>query len=265
MRLSSIASGSSGNSVYVGTDRTHILVDAGISAKRIEEGLNRLGLTGSDLSAVVLTHEHSDHVKGLDVLARKYGFPVYATEGTLSALKDMDSLKNYPGDLLNIVCEGEKFLVGDMEINPFHIDHDAAEPVAYRISAQNKTTAVATDMGHFTEDTVRNLSGLDVVFLESNHDIRMLETGPYPYYLKRRILSDKGHLSNDDAGKLICRILHDHLKSIILGHLSKENNFPDLAYETIRCEISTDSCPYQPDDFKIEVAKRDQMSSVIEF
>ena len=265
MRLVSIASGSSGNAIYAGSEETHILIDAGISVKKTEQGLETIGIKGSDLNAVVLTHEHSDHVKGLGVLARKYGLPVYATEGTLSALKKIPDLSGIPEELFRIVKAEREFSVGDITLKPFAVDHDAAEPVAYRISSGGKHIAVATDMGHYTEDTVRNLQGLDALLVESNHDIRMLETGPYPYYLKRRILSDQGHLSNDDAGKLICRILHDHLKSIILGHLSKENNFPDLAYETIRCEISTDSCPYQPDDFKIEVAKRDQMSSVIEF
>lgn len=265
MRLVSIASGSSGNAIYVGTEETHILVDAGISAKRIEEGLNSIGIKGSDLDAVLLTHEHSDHVKGLGVLARRYGLKIYGTDGTLRAVRDMNCLGEYPDELLRRVSADTEFPVGDMVMRPFRIDHDAAEPVAYRIRSGNKCTAVATDMGHFTDCIVENLSGLDTLLLESNHDVRMLETGPYPYYLKRRILSDQGHLSNDDAGRLISRILHDGLKQILLGHLSKENNYPDLAYETVRCEIGCCKSGYRPDDFPIEVARRDRMSSVIEF
>jgi phosphoribosyl 1,2-cyclic phosphodiesterase len=265
MRLSSIASGSSGNAIYVGSEDTHILIDAGISAKRIESGLKELGLKGEDLDAVLLTHEHSDHVKGLKVLSARYGFPVYATKGTLSAVKKNGYIGEYPDDLLNTVSADREFQIGDLTLKPFSIDHDAEEPVAYRISGGGKSAAVATDMGHFTDYTVRNLSCLDALLVESNHDVRMLETGPYPYYLKRRILSDFGHLSNENAGRLIVRILHDNLKYIVLGHLSKENNFPDLAYETVRCEIGSEECPYGPDDFPIEVALRESMSEILEF
>lgn len=154
-------------------------------------------------------------------------------------------------------------MVGDLKIRPFKIDHDAADPVAYRVENGKKSVAVATDMGHYDEYIVENLKGLDAVLLESNHDVRMLETGPYPYHLKRRILGDRGHLSNENAGRLLNRILHDHLKKIFLGHLSRENNYPELAYETVRLEIDEGSCPYGASDFSISVASRDQMSDVV--
>ena len=146
---------------------------------------------------------------------------------------------------------------------PFRIDHDAANPVAYRIQCERKSVAVATDMGHFDQYIIDHLQGLDAILLESNHDVNMLETGPYPYYLKRRILGDHGHLSNENAGRLLNYILHDNLKNILLGHLSKENNYEELAYETVKLEIEQGDHGYHSADFSIAVAKRDFMSEII--
>ena len=148
-------------------------------------------------------------------------------------------------------------------MKPFHIDHDAADPVAYRIQTDLKAVAVATDLGHFNQYTIDHLLDLDAVLLESNHDLRMLETGPYPYYLKRRIMGDFGHLSNENAGRLLNCILNDRLKHILLGHLSKENNLPELAYETVKLEVDEGDCPYRASDFHIAIAGRDHMSEII--
>ncbi len=263
MRLVSIASGSSGNCIYVGSDNTHILVDAGISNKRIEQGLNEIGLKGSEIDAVVITHEHSDHVRGLGVLARKYGVPVYATKATIEEIRDMNALGSVDGELLHAVAPDVEFAVGDLTLTPFSIDHDAADPVAYRIRNDRRTVAVATDMGHYDQYIIDHLLGLDAILLESNHDVNMLQTGPYPYYLKQRILSDHGHLSNENAGRLLSCLLHDHMKHILLGHLSKENNYEALAYETVKLEIDQGDCPYRASDFPIEVARRDEMSQIV--
>lgn len=263
MRFVSIASGSSGNCIYVGTESTHILVDAGISNKWIEQGLNEIGLKGSDLDGIVITHEHSDHVKGLGILARKHGVPIYATKETLEEIGEMKYLGEYPKELFHPVLPDVEFHVGDMEIKPFSIDHDAANPVAYRVKSGRKSVAVATDMGHFDQYIIEHLQGLDALLLESNHDVRMLETGPYPYYLKRRILSDHGHLSNDNAGRLLNYILHDNMKHIFLGHLSKENNYEELARETVKLEIDQGDHGYKARDFSISVARRDMMSEII--
>ena len=263
MRFVSIASGSSGNCIYVGTEQANLLVDAGISNKRIEQGLNEIGVKGSELSGIVITHEHSDHVRGLGVLARKYGVPIYGTAETLEEIKGMSSLGKMPEELFHPILPEVEFSIGDMTILPFSIDHDAANPVAYRISQGRKQVAVATDMGHFDQHIIDHLQGLDALLLESNHDLRMLETGPYPYYLKRRIMGDHGHLSNETAGRLLNFILHDRLKAVLLGHLSKENNYPELALESVRCEITQGDTPYKGTDFCIEVAKRDAMSEII--
>ncbi len=263
MRFVSIASGSSGNCIYVGTEQANLLVDAGISNKRIEQGLNEIGVKGSELTGIVITHEHSDHVRGLGVLARKHGVPIYGTAETLEEIKGMSSLGKMPAELFHPILPEVEFSIGDMTILPFSIDHDAANPVAYRISQGRKQVAVATDMGHFDQHIIDHLQGLDALLLESNHDLRMLETGPYPYYLKRRIMGDHGHLSNETAGRLLNFILHDRLKTVLLGHLSKENNYPELALESVRCEITQGDTPYKGTDFCIEVAKRDAMSEII--
>mgnify|MGYP000575321252 CR=1 FL=1 len=242
MRMVSIASGSSGNCIYIGSDNTHVLVDAGISNKRIEMGLNDLGLNARELDGILITHEHSDHIKGLGVLARKYGTPIYSTKETLEEIQDSKSLGEIPEDLMHPITPDVDFMVGDLEVKPFRIDHDAANPVAYRVD---------------------HLQGLDAILLEANHDVKMLEAGPYPYYLKRRILGDYGHLSNENAGRLLSSILHDNLKHIFLGHLSKENNYEELAYETVRLEITEGDTPYKANDFPITVAKRNAVSQIV--
>lgn len=263
MRLVSIASGSSGNCIYVGSDNCHVLVDAGISNKRIERGLNEIGLKGTDINGIVITHEHSDHTKGLGVLARKYGIPVYGTRETLEQIAGMKYLGEYPKELLVPILPDVDFLIGDLEVKPFSIDHDAANPVAYRIQHGQKSVAVATDMGHFDQYIIGHLQGLDAILLEANHDVNMLQTGPYPYYLKRRILGDHGHLSNENAGRLLNLVLHDKLKKIILGHLSKENNYEELAYQTVKLEINQGDNPYKASDFGLSIADRDNMSEIV--
>lgn len=263
MRMVSIASGSSGNCIYIGSDDTHILVDAGISNKRIQQGLNEIGLSGNDVDGIFITHEHSDHIKGLGVLSRKFHIPVYGTRETLDEIAASKSLGDFDRELLTPICPDVDFTLGDLNVRPFKIDHDAANPVAYRVMCGEKAVAVATDMGHFDQYIIDHLQGLDALLLESNHDVRMLETGPYPYYLKRRILGDHGHLSNENAGRLLNFVLHDKLKKIFLGHLSKENNYEELAYETVRLEIDEGDCPYGASDFSISVAGRDCMSEIV--
>ena len=264
MRLCSIASGSSGNCIYVGSEATHLLVDVGISGKRTESGLQELGLTGRDIDGILITHEHADHIRGLGVLVRKYGIPIYATSGTIEAMKWDRSLGNIDESLYREVQEDRKLTIKDLTVNPMHISHDAAQPVGYRISYGNRKVAVCTDLGVYNDYTVECLKGMDALLLEANHDVNMLQVGPYPYYLKQRILGDRGHLSNENSGRLLCRILHDNLKTVLLGHLSKENNLPELAYESVRMEINLGENPYKAGDFDIRVAKRSEITPVVE-
>lgn len=263
MRMCSIASGSSGNCIYVGSDTTHLLLDAGISGKRIESGLCNLELTGRDIDGILVTHEHSDHIQGIGILSRRYEIPIYATEGTIAAMRKMKSLGDVPEELFSVVKADQKMTIKDLTINPMRISHDAADPVAYRVNYGKEKIVVCTDIGCFDEYTVECLKGADVLLLEANHDVNMLQVGPYPYPLKRRILGDRGHLSNENSGKLISRVLHDDVKKIFLGHLSKENNLPELAYETVRLEITMGDNPYKADDFNIQVAKRDEPSEIV--
>ena len=263
MRLMSIASGSSGNCIYVGDDNTHILIDAGISKKRVEEGLNTIGLTVNDLDAVFVAHEHIDHIGGLGVLTRKCQAPVYATAGTIDGIFHTSSLGKIDPQQFISIEENQCVTVGDIMIDPMKISHDAAQPVAYRFFKDDKSIAIATDIGMITEENEEKLKGMNAILLEANHDVNMLQVGPYPYYLKQRILGNRGHLSNENAGRLLSRIVHDGLKHISLGHLSKENNMPALAYEAVRLEITMGDNPYQASDFAIDVAKRSEPSKVV--
>jgi phosphoribosyl 1,2-cyclic phosphodiesterase len=248
----------------VGSSATHLLIDAGISGSRTIAGLRELGLELSDIDGILVTHEHADHIGGLGVLARKKGIPIYATRGTIEAI----TRANYCGKIDKSLFQGinadEKLNIKDLTIHPMRISHDAASPVAYRISYGKTKVAVCTDLGIYNDYTVDCLSGMDALLLEANHDVKMLQVGKYPYMLKQRILGEKGHLSNENSGRLLCRILHDKLQTIMLGHLSKENNLPELAYEAVRMEIDMGDNLYHSGDFRLQVARRDQISEIVE-
>ena len=265
MELFSIRSGSSGNCICVGNSSHHVLIDAGISGKKIEEGLNNYDLTSSDMDAILVTHEHIDHISGLGVMARRHGLPIYATAKTIEAIKNTSSVGKIDEGLFHEISPDTDFEIGDLKINPIHISHDAADPVAYRLESYGKKAAVLTDLGYYDDYIVDNMKDLDCVLLESNHDKRMLEVGPYPYNLKVRIMGERGHLSNDTCGQLLSEILNDKIKHIFLGHLSHENNYSELALQTVDSEITLSDNEYKAGDFPIEVATRDHVSSRIEF
>ncbi|MBQ9643358.1 MAG: MBL fold metallo-hydrolase, partial [Lachnospiraceae bacterium] len=207
MRFETIASGSSGNCVYIGSDTTHLLVDVGISRKRTAEALKGLDLSLQDIDGILITHEHSDHIGGLAMIARQTQMPIYATKGTIAALKRNPACENIDPDRFVPVKADEKQTIKDLTINPMSISHDAAEPVGYRIQYGSRKACVCTDLGCFTDYTVECLKNTDVLLLEANHDINMLQVGPYPYPLKQRILGDRGHLSNLASGKLLSQVL----------------------------------------------------------
>ena len=263
MELCSIASGSSGNCIYVGTDATHLLVDVGISGKKTECGLNSIGKTLNRMDGILITHEHSDHICGLGVLSRKYHIPIYATPKTIEAIKMTSTLGEIDENLFIPIYADKSFRIKDILVNPMHTSHDAIDPVAYRFKYGDKKIAIATDLGTYNEYTVECLKGMDYLFLEANHDVRMLQVGPYPYRLKQRILGDKGHLSNELSGQLLKEIVHEKLQGISLGHLSKDNNIPELAYETVRIELAMGSDIYNKVKCPITVARRDEVSPMI--
>jgi len=265
MRLCSIASGSSGNCVLAGSDNSHILVDAGISGKRIREGLQELGLKPEETNGIFITHEHMDHIQGLGVMARRYELPIYATEKTIHAIKRCKALGEIDAGLFHIIRPDEPLAVGDLLVEPLHVSHDAADPVMYVLRHGSRSAAVVTDLGKYDHYLIDKLQGVHVLLLEANHDVRMLEMGAYPYPLKQRILSERGHLSNEASGRFLGELLHDRFEAVILGHLSKENNYEKLAYETVRLEVTLGDNPYRGSDFPMYVAKRDTVSQCIYF
>lgn len=262
MDFLSIASGSSGNCIYVGKEDTGILVDAGISKKRMEQGLASIDVNPEKLTGILVTHEHSDHVSGLGVFSRKYHVPIYGTRETLRCIKEIKSIGAVDPALFHPIEPDESFLLNDILVHPFSTSHDAANPVCYTFEHGGHKIGVATDLGTYDEYIIENLLGSEVLLMEANHDINMLQVGKYPYSLKQRILGDKGHLSNDNSGRLLARLLSDRLKYIFLGHLSKENNYPELAYETVRCELNVAVCTKQA-DYILEVARRDNPSTLV--
>lgn len=263
MRMMSIASGSSGNCIYIGTEQTHVLVDAGISKKRIVEGLKLLDLTLDDIDAVFITHEHDDHIKGVGVLERQCVTPLYGTGKTLDYITAYSSLGRLPEGIYHSVSPGEELCIKDLFIKPVSISHDALDPVAYVFSNGDKRAGIVTDLGVYDNEIIDSFSNLNTLLIEANHDINMLMTGPYPYGLKQRILSERGHLSNESCGRLLGEIIGDRTENVLLGHLSHENNFPDLAYETVRMEINLGDNNLKAEDFNIRVAKRSEPSEII--
>lgn len=234
-RFCSLFSSSSGNSTFVGTSKKGILIDAGVSAKRLKEALIKREISPESISAIFVTHEHSDHIKAIRVFCSQFKTPVYATKGTLEALEE-DGILN--GKFPYYAIDEKGVEINDMLIKAFETPHDSNESCGYKIILPDeRKLAVCTDIGHITETIMKNLTGCDLVMLESNHDIGMVQNGEYPYYLKRRILSSRGHLSNIDCSVVAKKLIESGTTRLFLGHLSKDNNIPALAYETTYASI----------------------------
>lgn len=233
MRVSVFASGSSGNCLLLSDDSTNILIDAGISMRRVVSALAQLGISMENIGGVLITHEHSDHVSGLKMLLKHYNIPVYAPHTVANRLRG--SIPDIEGNI-KIIPVGEEFNLGSMHITAFHTPHDTDESVGYRVRG-NGVFAIATDMGHVTDEVLESLSGAGTVLIESNHDEEMLRFGPYPVWLKRRILSDNGHLSNENCAALAGELQRRGTSKIILGHLSRENNTPDAAMSCAKAAL----------------------------
>ncbi len=252
-KICPLFSGSSGNSYYISAGNTGILLDIGRSAKQIKEMLESCEIDPSSLQGIFITHEHVDHVKGLRVFASKFQIPVYASAGTLQALDQMGELAKVTYH--EIDCSG--MTCGDLQIQPFLTSHDCAESFGYQIRTPDEhTITLATDLGILT-DTVKNaLYRSDFVILESNHDVGMLQNGPYPYPLKRRILSDKGHLSNEACADILPELVANGTTRIMLSHLSHENNTPELALQTSLCALRVNGMQENV-DYQLYVAPRE--------
>jgi phosphoribosyl 1,2-cyclic phosphodiesterase len=253
-RFAPLFSSSSGNCTYVGGASGGILLDAGVSAKRIRESLALVGVTPAQIGAIFVTHEHSDHVSGLRVFAERHGVTVFATAGTLRALADEGILTD---KVSSQVMPGGGVEVNGLLVRSFRTSHDANESCGYRIDTPDgHRVAVATDTGCLTPEILEALRGCDLVMLESNHEVSMLQNGPYPYPLKRRILSDRGHLSNEVCAETVAALLRQGTSRFYLAHLSPENNTPQLAYETTRCALESAGAKVGI-DCELTVAPRD--------
>lgn len=234
-RFCSLFSSSSGNSTFVGTSKKGILIDAGVSAKKIKDALAGRNIDPGSISGIFITHEHTDHIKAVRVFCSQFGTPVYATRGTLEALEEEGVLN---GKFPYYVIDEKGVEVGDMLVSSFETPHDSNESCGYKIILPDeRKIAVATDIGHMTDTIRESIRGCDLVMLESNHDIGMVQNGEYPYYLKRRILSDRGHLSNIDCAEEAKELIKSGTTRLFLGHLSRDNNMPALAYETTYASI----------------------------
>lgn len=262
MQFCSLASGSSGNCHLVKDGKHHILIDAGLSGKKIENKLKEIDVNPKDLSAIVVSHEHSDHICGAGILSRRYDIPIYANSGTWKGMEPR--IGEIAEKNIKHFNSNENFYIGDFNIRPYDISHDAIEPVGFSILKNNNKISIATDLGCMTKHIMEELKDSNLLILESNHDEEMLKAGHYPYSLKRRILSDIGHLSNEAAGNAIVDLINKNIGTVVLAHLSNENNFPELAIITIKNILASNQIRVG-EDIDLDLIYRDRISSVYEF
>lgn len=253
-------SGSSGNALFVMAGKTKLLIDAGLSGSAIAGALESIGVDPHEIDGILITHEHSDHILGAGILSRKYQIPIYANHPTWAAMSrkvGSITVRNY-----REFEKGDDFYIGDIGVKPFPIPHDAAQPVGYRLYYQKTSIATATDLGHFPRPVQKEIAGCDMVLLESNHDPDMLMRNPhYSAFLKKRILGDKGHLSNAACADALECILDSGTRHVVLGHLSGENNLPELAYRTA-CERIGQMGLSLGRDVLVDMAHRNRVGSV---
>lgn len=257
-KFCNLYSGSSGNCSFVGTDNINILIDCGESQKKIINALESIGTNINEINAIVVTHEHSDHVKTLGAISKKYNIPVYANEKTFNNMPEQTEL--IKEENRKIFNTDDHFEIGDLQIHPFHIPHDAAEPCGYNIYNENNKISIATDIGHMDNNILKKLEESKFLLLESNYEPEILKYAKYPYYLKRRISGPNGHLSNQEASDTIIKLLSTGVNNIMLGHLSKETNFPELAYKTVMDEIINNKLN---NNLTLNVASRIKPSDII--
>ena len=260
MEFCSLYSGSNGNSLFVKNNDTRILIDAGVSTKKITTALSKIGESPDKIDAVLISHEHKDHIQGIKVFFKKYGVPVYANAKTWGEIEKFTQDVIPDGEKRYFVTN-EEFKLKDITVRPFAISHDAVEPVGFNIFADEKKLTTATDLGYISNDIMTALDSSDLIFIESNHDKEMLRMGIYPWYLKQRILSKEGHLSNDAAGRAIAYFAQRGTKKFILGHLSKNNNFPELAYQTVKNILSSHNLSIT-DDISVSIASQDNIGEM---
>ena len=255
-------SGSSGNALFIGAGETRILIDAGMPGKAIVTALGEIGVLPETLTGICVTHEHSDHVKGVGILSRKYRLPVYANERTWNAMAR--SVGEIAPWNRRTFTDGEDFFIGGLSVFPFSIPHDAADPVGFRVYCGGRSVATATDMGYVKKSVLQALNGTDVLLLESNHDPDLLRQNPhYSLYLKQRILGNHGHLSNAASAEALLKLYETGVRQVLLGHLSAENNTPELALSTAIERLSREGVRMD-EDIGLGIAWRDRVSAKFE-
>ncbi|MBT3319265.1 MAG: MBL fold metallo-hydrolase [Clostridia bacterium] len=258
LSITPLFSGSSGNAILISSDDTKILIDAGVSGKRTEQALASVGVQAGEIKGILISHEHSDHIQGAGVLSRKHNIPLYATRMTWQAAN---------GKLGNILAHNMReigksdFFVDDLLVEPFDTPHDAADSVGFCVSRGAKKIGVATDLGYFPKSVEHRLHACDLVLLEANHDKKMLAHGPYPHHLKQRIKSRHGHLSNDDAAHAAIKLTAAGVSSILLGHLSEQNNEARLAFRTVTDALMSEGI-VPGKDISLGLALRDAVTGV---
>lgn len=255
----SLYSGSTGNSLFIESDNTKLLIDSGVSAKKVVDGLTSINVDISDIDAILVTHEHSDHIQSLGTISKKFNIPVYANSKTWDAMPVQKNKINEKNQ--KVFYSNENFEIGDILIHSFSIPHDAADPCGFNLTYNNNKMSIATDIGHMTNSILQSLENSKFLMLEANYDPEVLKCSNYPYLLKTRIAGPNGHLSNSLAGKTVSHLINFGLENVVLGHLSKENNFPELAYKTVLEELAVYN--YSDNDIKIEVAKRDAPIGIV--
>ncbi len=259
-KFCSLYSGSSGNCSLIQSDYTKILIDAGESCKKISTALTSINVDPNEIDGILITHEHSDHIKGIATLSKKYDIPIFANKETWDAMKsEKEKISENNISYFNI---NKKFSINDLEILAFPIPHDAANPCGFNVFHNNTKLSVATDIGHMTSSIVNSLANSSFLMLEANYDPKVLQCSPYPYSLKQRIAGPNGHLSNDMAGQTISYLSKFGLKTAMLGHLSKENNFPELAYKTVVEQLMQNNI--DENSLRLSVATRLGVSSIID-
>ena len=254
MQIAVLSSGSKGNSTLIKTDNTKVLIDLGVTKNYAEEKLRELEVDPSEISAIFITHTHVDHVQGLKVFLKKYHPLVYVTKEIKEILSEYDLNANY------ILYDNNEANVDDLNITYIKISHDAKEAIGFIVSDHKKSIVYITDTGYINNKYFDKLSNHDLYVLESNHDVTMLMNGSYPYHLKKRILGNKGHLSNDDAGYYLSEFVGDKTKTIILAHLSDDNNTYDKAYNTVNDILESKNIKMK----NIIIAKQKQRTELIE-
>ncbi len=259
LKFCSLYSGSSGNCLFVSTNNTKVLIDCGTSCKKICEGLASIDSSIEDIDAILVTHEHSDHIQSLGMVSKKFDIPVYANLETWNAMEKQK--EKISSENIKLFENDKNFLLNDLTIHPFSTPHDAANPCGFSIHNGKKRLSIATDLGYMDNKIFEELQSSSFVLLESNYEPELLDASRYPFHLKQRIKGPNGHLSNETAGKTIAELMKKDLKEVILGHLSKENNFPELAYKTVAEELMNNNTDINT--IRLSVASRTNPGKIV--